>query len=176
MPRRRHRRIKRSLPAAPEGAIHYYSSPVIRAQFLLGHKTGSTSENYLHTTFKLFCTSHSYLASTMPSLPFNTTPSSSPAPSPTLSPTPAIVLHSPASGIFDQPHLRFASNLKAGSAPPKSLHKSRQDAAELYRLKMAKYFAATFNMSMTAALAEADSQLAPRRSSNFSEAESFRVI
>jgi hypothetical protein len=50
------------------------------------------------------------------------------------------------------------------------------DAAEQYRMNMAKYFAATFNMSMTAALAEADAQLAPRRSSSISEAESFRVI
>ncbi|OAL04306.1 hypothetical protein IQ06DRAFT_290442 [Phaeosphaeriaceae sp. SRC1lsM3a] len=94
----------------------------------------------------------------MPSLPFSS-PSPSPASSPTLSPTPSIVL-SPASG----------------SAAPKQLHKAKEDAAEAYRLNMAKYFAATFNMSMSAALAEADSQLAPRRSSSISEAESYRTI
>jgi hypothetical protein len=115
----------------------------------------------------------------MPSLAFNASPSPSPASSPTLSPTrtPSIVLTSPASGIFDQPNLRFASNRKPGTmSPTRELLKPKVDAAEQYRLNMAKYFAATFNMSMSAALAEADSQLAPRRASSISEAESFRVI
>jgi hypothetical protein len=61
-------------------------------------------------------------------------------------------------------------------SPTRELLKPKVDAAEQYRLNMAKYFAATFNMSMSAALAEADSQLAPRRASSISEAESFRVI
>jgi hypothetical protein len=89
--------------------------------------------------------------------------------------TPSIVLHSPASGIFDQPNSGFASNRKTGgAAPKKELHKSKQDAAEAYRLRYAQYLASTFNMSIQAALSEADAQLAPRRSSSVSEAESYR--
>ncbi|KAJ4377562.1 hypothetical protein N0V83_000387 [Neocucurbitaria cava] len=95
----------------------------------------------------------------MPALPFNSaTPS--PSTSPTLSSaTPSIVLH-PASGASSK----------------RELHKSKEDAAEAYRLRYAQYLAATFNMSIQAAMAEADSQLAPRRSSSVSEAESLREI
>jgi len=96
----------------------------------------------------------------MPSLSFHSaTPS--PASSPTLAPTPSIVLHSPSSG---------------SSSSKKELHKSKEDAAEVYRQRYAQYLAATFNMSIQAALAEADSQLMPRRSSSVSEAESLREI
>ncbi|KAH7071402.1 hypothetical protein FB567DRAFT_449514 [Paraphoma chrysanthemicola] len=97
----------------------------------------------------------------MPSLPFSASPSPSPHSSPSLSPTmtPSIVLHSPASG---------------GVAPKKELHKSKEDAAEAYRLRYAQYLASTFSMSIQAALSEADAQLAPRRSSSISEAESYR--
>lgn len=170
--------IKRSLSATLEEAIHYYQSSVIRAQSILGLKTGSPSENYLHTNLELLPSATlapSINSAIMPSLPFNDTPSASPSASPSLSPS--IVLSSPETGIFDQPNLGFASNLKTGSASTTmELHKSKANAAEQYRMNMAKYFAATFNMSMTAALAEADAQLAPRRASSISEAESFRVI
>jgi hypothetical protein len=170
--------IKRSLSAALEEATHYYQSSVIRAQSTLGLKTGSASENYLHTNLELLSPATLALSihsAIMPSLPFNDTPSASPSASPSLSPS--IVLSSPETGIFDQPNLGFATNLETGSASTTmELHKSKANAAEQYRMNMAKYFAATFNMSMTAALAEADAQLAPRRASNFSEAESFRAI
>lgn len=45
-------------------------------------------------------------------------------------------------------------------------------------MRYAQYLAATFGFSMQAALAEADCQLAPRRSSSsgMSEAESLRTI
>ena len=46
--------------------------------------------------------------------------------------------------------------------------------ATAYRNRYAQYLAATFNMSLQAALAEADAQLAPRRSSDVSEAEAVR--
>ncbi|KAH8731816.1 hypothetical protein GQ44DRAFT_698069 [Phaeosphaeriaceae sp. PMI808] len=95
----------------------------------------------------------------MPSLPFNASPSPSPNSSPTLPPTPSIVLHSPASGI---------------ASAKRELHKSKEVAAEAYRQRYAQYLAATFNMSMQAALSEADSQLAPRGASSMSEAESLR--
>ncbi|KAH7396279.1 hypothetical protein BKA66DRAFT_454805 [Pyrenochaeta sp. MPI-SDFR-AT-0127] len=92
----------------------------------------------------------------MPALPFHSaTPS--PSSSPTLSPTPSIVLH-PASGASSK----------------RELHKSKEDPAEAYRIRYAQYLAATFSMSIQAALAEADAQLAPRRSSSISEAESSR--
>ncbi|KAF1830534.1 hypothetical protein BDW02DRAFT_572937 [Decorospora gaudefroyi] len=96
----------------------------------------------------------------MPALPFNTSATPSPSSSPTLSPTttPSIVLH-PASG---------ASSIKT------ELHKPKEDPAQVYRVRYAQYLAATFGFSMQAALAEADSQLAPRRSSSISEAESLR--
>ncbi|PVH97338.1 hypothetical protein DM02DRAFT_674168 [Periconia macrospinosa] len=94
----------------------------------------------------------------MPSLSFHaTTPS--PASSPTLSPTPSIVLH-PASG----------------SASKKTVFKSSDDMAAAYRKRYAQYLASTFNMSLEAAMAEADAQLAPRRSSAVSEAETLRSI
>jgi hypothetical protein len=55
------------------------------------------------------------------------------------------------------------------------LHKSKEDAAATYRKNYARYLAATFNMSLEAAMAEADTQLAPRRSSSdMSEAETLR--
>ncbi|EDU42486.1 hypothetical protein L13192_06491 [Pyrenophora tritici-repentis] len=99
----------------------------------------------------------------MPALPFNTSASSSPSNSPTLSPTatPSIVLH-PASGASHK----------------KELHKPKEDPAQAYRIRYAQYLAATFGFSMQAAMAEADSQLAPRRSSgsSMSEAESLRSI
>jgi hypothetical protein len=116
----------------------------------------------------------------MPALPFNSaaTPSSSPSSSPTLSPTttPSIVLH-PASGIFDQPLKPSVSLIvQAGVSSQKELHKPKEDPAQAYRIRYAQYLAATFGFSMQAALSEADSQLAPRRSSNMSEAESLRAI
>ncbi|KAF1954125.1 hypothetical protein CC80DRAFT_493972 [Byssothecium circinans] len=92
----------------------------------------------------------------MPYLPFNT-PTPSPSSSPTLSPAPSIVLH-PASG----------------STSKKELLKSTEDMAATYRKRYAQYLASTFNMSLEAALAEADTQLAPRRSSAVSEAETLR--
>ncbi|KAF2125400.1 hypothetical protein P153DRAFT_370069 [Dothidotthia symphoricarpi CBS 119687] len=76
-----------------------------------------------------------------------------------MSPTPSIVLHP-----------------SSGASSTQELHKSKQDPAEAYRYRYAQYLAATFSMSIQAALAEADSQLAPRRSSSLSEAESFRSI
>ncbi|KAH3912675.1 hypothetical protein HBI56_155330 [Parastagonospora nodorum] len=154
--------IKRSLSATLEEATHYYQSSVIRAQSILGLKTGSPSENYLHTNLELLSSATLALSThsaIMPSLPFNDTPSASPSASPSLSPS--IVLSSPETG---------------SASTTMELHKSKANAAEQYRMNMAKYFAATFNMSMTAALAEADAQLAPRRASSFSEAESFRAI
>ncbi|KAF3000101.1 hypothetical protein E8E13_003407 [Curvularia kusanoi] len=94
----------------------------------------------------------------MPSLPFSA--SSSPSASPSSSPAPSIVLH-PASG---------ASSRKA-------LHTSKEDAAEAYRNRYAQYLASTFNMSIQAALVEADNILAPqRRSSSISEAMTLREI
>ncbi|KAJ8108809.1 hypothetical protein OPT61_g7911 [Boeremia exigua] len=94
----------------------------------------------------------------MPSLPFST--SSSPSSSPTSSAAPSIVLH-PASGTSSK----------------KSIHTSKEDAADAYRNRYAQYLACTFNMSIQAALAEADNMLAPqRRSSSLSEAESLREI
>ncbi|KAF2646595.1 hypothetical protein P280DRAFT_386693 [Massarina eburnea CBS 473.64] len=93
----------------------------------------------------------------MPYLPFHST-APSPSPSPTLSPTPSIVLH-PAS---------------AGSSAKKELFKSTDDMASAYRKRYAQYLASTFNMSLEAAMVEADTQLAPRRSSSVSEAEAFR--
>ncbi|KAH6882893.1 hypothetical protein BKA58DRAFT_374089 [Alternaria rosae] len=100
----------------------------------------------------------------MPALPFNSSAASSPSSSPTLSPTmtPSIVLH-PASGVSSQ---------------KKELLKPKEDPAQAYRIRYAQYLAATFGFSMQAALAEADSQLAPRRSSSssMSEAESLRAI
>ncbi|KAF2851869.1 hypothetical protein T440DRAFT_516848 [Plenodomus tracheiphilus IPT5] len=100
----------------------------------------------------------------MPALPFHSSAASSPSASPTLSPaspTPSIVLH-PASGASSK----------------RELHKPKEDPAAAYRLRYAQYLAATFGFSLQAALAEADSQLAPRRSSSSSqsEAESLREI
>ncbi|KZM28657.1 uncharacterized protein EKO05_0010144 [Ascochyta rabiei] len=94
----------------------------------------------------------------MPSLPFSA--SSSPVSSPSSSPAPSIVLH-PASG----------------ASARKPIHTSKEDAADAYRNRYAQYLACTFNISMQAALAEADNLLAPqRRSSSVSEAESLREI
>ncbi|KAF2269362.1 hypothetical protein CC78DRAFT_277900 [Lojkania enalia] len=114
----------------------------------------------------------------MPSLPFSPSPSSSPKSSPT---TPSIVLY-PASGIQDRSGISFSSNSKAGtsssssssSSSKKELYKSSDNMASAYRTRYAQYLAATFNMSFEAALAEADVQLAPRRSSDVSEAEALR--
>ncbi|KAF1937754.1 hypothetical protein EJ02DRAFT_411776 [Clathrospora elynae] len=94
----------------------------------------------------------------MPSLPFNSSATPSPQSSPTLSATPSIVLHPESAG----------ASLK--------LHKQKADPAEAYRVRYAQYLAATFGFSIQAAMAEADSQLAPRRSSSLSEAESLREI
>ncbi|PSN75349.1 hypothetical protein BS50DRAFT_671525 [Corynespora cassiicola Philippines] len=93
----------------------------------------------------------------MPYVPFNTTPSPSSSPKSTAA-TPSIVL-SPAQGSKSQ----------------RELYKSQEDAASQYRTRYAQYLAATFNMSLQAALAEADTQLAPRRSSEVSEAEAMRI-
>ncbi|KNG47742.1 hypothetical protein DDE82_004734 [Stemphylium lycopersici] len=64
------------------------------------------------------------------------------------------------------------------SLQKKELLKPREDPAQAYRTRYAQYLAATFGFSMQAALAEADCQLAPRRSSgsSMSEAESLRAI
>ncbi|USP72994.1 hypothetical protein yc1106_00268 [Curvularia clavata] len=101
----------------------------------------------------------------MPALPFNSSAASSASSSPTLSPTstPSIVLHPASAGI---------------SLEKKELHRPRQDPAHAYRMRYAQYLAATFGFSMQAALAEADCQLAPKRSSStgMSEAESYRSI
>ncbi|CAI6307042.1 unnamed protein product [Periconia digitata] len=110
----------------------------------------------------------------MPSLSFYaSTPS--PQQSPTLSPTPSIVLH-PASGILDRSINDCTSNTLAGSTPTKQLHKSSEDMQTAYRQRYAQYLASTFNMSVEAAMAEAEAQLAPRRSSGVSEAETLRSI
>ncbi|KAH6638872.1 hypothetical protein C7974DRAFT_122748 [Boeremia exigua] len=94
----------------------------------------------------------------MPSLPFSA--SSSPSSSPISSSAPSIVLHP-----------------SSGTSSKKSLHTSKEDAADAYRNRYAQYLASTFNMSIQAALAEADNILAPqRRSSSISEAESLREI
>jgi hypothetical protein len=114
----------------------------------------------------------------MPALPFNSSATPSPLSSPTLSPTstPSIVLH-PASGIFDQPlKLSVSLIVQTGASSKQELHKPKEDPAQAYRVRYAQYLAATFGFSMQAALAEADSQLAPRRSSSYSEAESYRQI
>jgi hypothetical protein len=70
----------------------------------------------------------------------------------------------------------LSSNLKAGVSSKRELFKSSEEVASAYRTRYAQYLAATFNMSVAAALAEADSQLAgvPRRSSDVSEAEVLR--
>ncbi|KAF2192012.1 hypothetical protein K469DRAFT_655242 [Zopfia rhizophila CBS 207.26] len=109
----------------------------------------------------------------MPHLPFNTTPSPSSSPKSSPSP-PSIVLH-PASGIQDHSNQGFSSNLCVGASSKRELYKSTDDIASSYRLRYAQYLAATFNMSLEAALAEADNQLAPRRSSDVSEAEALRM-
>ncbi|KAF2448861.1 hypothetical protein P171DRAFT_220539 [Karstenula rhodostoma CBS 690.94] len=93
----------------------------------------------------------------MPTLPFNST-SSSPSSSPTLSPSPpAIVLHS-----------------ASGQTSKRELYKSSEDKSAAYRQRYAQYLASSFNMSLEAARAEADIQLAPRRSSGMSESEMLR--
>ncbi|KAH7135527.1 hypothetical protein B0J11DRAFT_161602 [Dendryphion nanum] len=110
----------------------------------------------------------------MPHLPFSTStsPSSSPSSSPS---TPSIVLH-PASGILDRSDVDFSSNLATGPSSKRQLYKSDEDVAAAYRTRYAQYLAATFNMSLQAALAEADAQLqtTPRRRSDVSEAEVLR--
>lgn len=111
----------------------------------------------------------------MPHLPFNTTPSPSSSPK-SLPATPSIVLH-PSSGIIDRSNKGFSSNFNTGASSKRELYKSTDDVAAAYRARYAQYLAATFNMSLEAAMAEADSQLAPpRRSSGSgcSEAEAFR--
>lgn len=110
----------------------------------------------------------------MPALPFNSThstPSSSPKSSPS---PPSIVLHPAGNGILDHSSKGFSSNLQAGNKSKRELYKSSEDVASAYRTRYAQYLAATFNMSLQAALAEADTQLAPRRSSDVSEAEAMR--
>lgn len=140
--------------------------------------SGSTSLNH-HTYFFYILATHiassrASLLVIMPSLSFHaTTPS--PASSPTLSPTPSIVLH-PASGILDHSVNGCSSNPLAGSAAKKTVFKSSDDMAAAYRKRYAQYLASTFNMSLEAAMAEADAQLAPRRSSEVSEAETLRSI
>lgn len=109
----------------------------------------------------------------MPYVPFNTTPSPSSSPKSTAA-TPSIVL-SPAQGILDRSDQSLASNPTTGSKSQRELYKSQEDAASQYRTRYAQYLAATFNMSLQAALAEADTQLAPRRSSEVSEAEAMRI-
>ncbi|KAF2702818.1 hypothetical protein K504DRAFT_539372 [Pleomassaria siparia CBS 279.74] len=92
----------------------------------------------------------------MPHLPFNATPSPSSSPKATPA-TPSIVLHP-----------------TPGASLKRNLLQSTDDVASAYRVRYAQYLAATFNMSLEAAMAEADTQLAPRRSSACSEAEAFR--
>jgi len=70
----------------------------------------------------------------------------------------------------------FSLIVQAGAASKRELHKPKEDPAEAYRVRYAQYLAATFGFSREAALAEADTQLAPRRSSSVSEAESLREI
>jgi hypothetical protein len=70
----------------------------------------------------------------------------------------------------------FRLIIQAGVSSKKELHKSKQDPAEAYRVRYAQYLAATFGFSMQAAMTEADVQLAPRRTSSVSEAESLREI
>lgn len=138
-------------------------------------------ENYQYRTQyqnSHLLTLHTQLSSSiMPHLPFssnNSSPSSSPRTSPS---TPSIVLH-PASGITDRSNCGFPSNLQAGasSSSKRELYRSADNAASTYRTRYAQYLAATFNMSLEAALAEADSQLqqVPRRRSDVSEAEVLR--
>ncbi|KAF2685389.1 hypothetical protein K458DRAFT_417444, partial [Lentithecium fluviatile CBS 122367] len=63
----------------------------------------------------------------------------------------------------------------SGASSKQELHKSKEDVAATYRKRYAQYLAATFNMSLEAAMVEADTQLAPRRSStDMSEAETLR--
>ena len=108
----------------------------------------------------------------MPHLPFST--NSSPSSSPKTSPSPPSIVLSPASGIQDRSDKGFSSNCKAGTS--KQLYRSSEDAASAYRRRYAQYLAATFNMSLQAAMAEADAQLGgvPRRGSDVSEAEVLR--
>jgi hypothetical protein len=109
----------------------------------------------------------------MPHLPFtNAIPSPSSSPKATLN-APSIVLH-PATGILDRSNNDFPSNLATGASSKRDLYKSSDDVASQYRARYAQYLAATFSMSLEAAMAEADTQLAPRRSSGCSEAEALR--
>ncbi|KFZ17402.1 hypothetical protein V502_04610 [Pseudogymnoascus sp. VKM F-4520 (FW-2644)] len=54
------------------------------------------------------------------------------------------------------------------------LSKSTAQITAAYRNRYASYLAATFNISLEAAQLETDYQLAPRRASEFSEAEAHR--
>ncbi|KAF2276535.1 uncharacterized protein EI97DRAFT_458455 [Westerdykella ornata] len=149
----------------------------------LTHKQGASVTGY-HTERTIInrhnqlTSSHQTFSIIMPHLPFSTTssPSSSPRSSPS---TPSIVLH-PASGITDRSNCGFPSDLQAGtsssSSSKRELYRSADNAASAYRTRYAQYLAATFNMSLEAALAEADTQLqqAPRRCSDVSEAEVLR--
>lgn len=136
----------------------------------ISHQTGSAPRT-------IFYYSYSTAVSNMPHLPFSTTtsPSSSPTSSASSSPTPSIVLH-PATGIIDRSDCGFPSNLQAGPSSKRALYKSSDEMASAYRTRYAQYLASTFNISLQAALAEADSQLqqTPRRSSSVSEAEVLR--
>lgn len=83
------------------------------------------------------------------------------------------MLH-PASGILDRRNKGCPSNPIPGKTSKRELYKSSEDKSAAYRQRYAQYLASTFNMSLEAALAEADIQLAPRRSSGVSESEMLR--
>lgn len=83
------------------------------------------------------------------------------------------MLHS-ASGILDRYNKSHPSNPILGKNTKQELYKSSEDKSAAYRQRYAQYLASTFNMSLEAAMAEADIQLAPRRSSGVSESEMLR--
>lgn len=140
------------------------SSPTERTASYCHHQSIQSSQPILVASLVII----------MPSLSFHAkTPS--PASSPTLSPTPSIVLH-PSSGILDHSINDCPSNPSADSASKQQLYKSTEDVTSAYRKRYAQYLASTFNMSLEAAMAEADAQLAPRRTSDVSEAETLRSI
>ncbi|OCL09343.1 hypothetical protein AOQ84DRAFT_354055 [Glonium stellatum] len=92
----------------------------------------------------------------MPCLPFSNTPSS---PSNTPKAHPSIVLHTPSDESSPSPSLLFQSTSQTAAA---------------YRNRYAAYLAATFNISLEAAMADMNHQLAPRRASDVSEADAYR--
>jgi len=154
---------------------------LIQLHFQLAQQTRSVSTQYHHPRLRRDQGQRTILSNyvavkaiaiIMPHLPFSTSPSPSSSPSTSPSP-PSIVLH-PASGILDRCKQGCASNLDADKTSKRELYKSNEDQCAAYRKRYAQYLAATFNMSLEAAMAEADVQLAPRRCSGVSEAETLR--